>query len=322
MKLFYKLLILVILDFSILLYIENTINEINVNRDMKMLNESFGYTEENLVEEKEELEVSDVITLESIFPLNNMYKVDNGKGNLYTLSYMTSGNKIKSGSNIKFKDYASDQLYLILRESYPNVSLEKMGVETVEEAYQATQLAIWEMALRTGDSLYGTELSKIQSIKNDMGYKNINSKVFDAAESLVRMSERFDPEGESKDVNMRPFLLLKTKNATNNGDYIGPFYYDLSVGMITNAEIEFTDRDGNVLTDLEIVDSSGAKIKDLTNTNEFYIHYNGEKHEYVVYTVKVKYNRIYSSIYEDDYSDYITNVYKEEVIDISGKITR
>ena len=260
-----------------------------------------------------------------------MYKVKNGHGNLYTLSYRTIGNKLEVGSKIKFKEYASDQLYYILRKSYPNVTLKEMGVNTEQEAYQAIQLALWEIAERTGEAAHRSELSYIRSIRKDMGIKNINSKVFEKAESLVRTSENLThiEKDEKYEQNLVPTLIFNTESVKSDAEtyeeygVMGPYYYRVTVGNLKNVIIDTTDISGNILTNVEIIDANGIKIKNFIDTNEFYVKFPKnifDEIEEITITVKTDVIRIVPAIYEDDYSDYILNTYIKNHMELSAYI--
>jgi len=330
MKIFYKFLILIVIIISVLAYSVLSKYESEAHIDLTSLNTKFGYTQEELIATKDELVVSDVTELETIFPLNTMYKVDNGKGYLYTLSYKPEGNKLQVGSKIKYKNMLSDQLYLILRESYPNVSLEEMGLNTAEEAYQATQLAIWEVGMRTNEAREWTELSRIESIKNDMGLKNVNLKVFEKATSLVRMSEESVKSNEEikSQIEYKPTLIVRTldvvgKEYPEDGyTLVGPYSYRIDVGILKNVEIESKDESGNILGDVEIVDSNLNKIAELNKTNEFYVKYPVQKYDFIEFTVKADISRIVTSTYEDEYSDYLVNTHVNSRSELPLKIVK
>ena len=44
-----------------------------------------------------------------------------------------------------FRDYMSDQGMAILMNGYPNLTPAQMGLDNAEEAYMATQMALWEV---------------------------------------------------------------------------------------------------------------------------------------------------------------------------------
>ena len=92
-----------------------------------------------------------------------IYKVGNEYNDIYSMSF--SPNTLKVGDKLTYKYNASDQLYILLRYSYPYKALQT----TREEQFQALQLAIWNIAYRTGEAnaSEGYKLDKLIDLAND-----------------------------------------------------------------------------------------------------------------------------------------------------------
>lgn len=253
-----------------------------------------------------------------------MYKVENEKANLYFLSYRK--NKLEVGNMLKLKkekEYVSDQLYLLFRETYPNVSLKDMGVNSEEEAYLATQLAIWELAMRTGDVQEYSELSLIDSIKEDIGLKNINANVFRKAKNLVNFVENFSYY-DNTEIQLVPMLILENDKvkkepiSKQNDILLGPYSYKVQAGILTNVEIEITDQDGNDIGG-QVTDVNGTEIKDLIEQKEFYVKVPNICDK-VKGKIKVEVKRLTPRIYTDQNSDYVVNTYQDNTMEEEFKM--
>lgn len=318
MKYIYRLLIIVVLLIALIIYtISSKYEKLNSIKS-NTLNNKFTSTGEGLIEIKDEIEVSSKVSINSTNQLGYMYKVGEENANLFSLSYLD--NNLEVGSKLQLKDgnyHASEQLYLIFRETYPNVSLEKMGVSSVEEAYMVTQLAIWEISARTGESIYANELSMIESIKEDIGTKEIPAYIYEKAQKLVELVESFNNNENNikNDINLVPTLVVRTLDLAKNeikiddNAMIGPYKYRVESGIVDNIEINLKDENGNK-ADAQVVDSRGISIKNLNEVDEFYIKY-PQNHSFkeIHIFVKSKVKRVSPCIYMNGDNDYIVNNY-------------
>lgn len=269
-----------------------------------------------MTELKDNLEILEVVSTDVKEPLDRMYKVGEEKANLFSLSFDTD--ELKVGDVLTQRKSASDALYLIFRESYPNVSLEEMGLDTPEEAYMAMQLAIWEISARTGEANQYTELSKVDSVKETVGLKNVNPKIFKRAKDMVTFVEDYNHLA-SEEIRLVPTLIIHNDEisertiSVDDDMLMGPYYFELEAGIFTNAQIILMDQN-NQLIDGTITNINGKEIKNLSPNQEFYIRVSNER-EYVKFIVKVDYKRLSPTIYEKDNKDYIANTYTNETLE-------
>ena len=238
-----------------------------------------------------------------------MYMAEDKKVDLFSLSYGNQGLKIGDILKKIANPFASDQLYLIFRKSYPIVSLEEMGVENEQEAYIVKQLAIWEIAYRTGKAKYGSELSYIDSVRNDINLKN--ETIFKKAKDFVAYVENFN-NNKNEDIELVPTLIInnsEVKSIYKDGGYIlGPYSYQVESAGIMNSNITVTDMNGNNVN-AKIISGSGIEKTSFNPGEEIYI----KTYEDMV-DLKIKFEvsakRMSPAIYEtDDGDDYIVNTY-------------
>ena len=308
MRNIYRYLIIIIVLITILILLTTYIYEIN---DKIMLLKETNYIkvkDVSIIENIDEIKVSGINETDLKYPLDKMYKVEDKKVDLFSLSY--GNQELKDGDILKkiAKPFASDQLYLIFRKSYPIVSLEEMGVENEQEAYMVKQLAIWEIAYRTGKAKYGSELSFINSVRNDINLKN--ETIFKKAKDFVSYIENFDNENE--DIELVPTLIINNSNVKSiykDGGYIiGPYSYQVESAGIMNSNIAVTDINGNNVN-AKIISGSGIEKTSFDPGEEIYI----KTYENMV-NLKIKFEvsakRIAPTIYEaDNGDDYIVNTY-------------
>ena len=321
----YKYLIILVILISILVYIVSARYDIESKTHFITDNNILQSNVDHIVERKEEYQISKIIDLNNIYPFDKMYKVQNA--NVYSLSYHYDGpgEKLKVGSNLKLSDYASDAITIILRESYPNITLEEMGVETPEEAYLAVQLAIWDVGYRTGTANFSSEFSKLESIKEAYKKNNISDKVFNKASELIDLAESYVAKSDNSDWTLSSTFFVKTHSVvfgdSTDGEYymVGPYNYGVESGILTSLNVVLQDENGQPF-DGKIVDNYGIEIKDFLKTNE--IHVKFKKRKAIINVIfKVEAITLTPSVYIDEYGrDYIVDAGRKGNIDSKTEI--
>lgn len=305
----------------------NTSNTISTENDINILKTSG----ENITVNNDELEILNIVNISSqnaFDNLNKIYKV-NDKANLYSVSKIKNdlgiGSKLKKAN----RDSASDQVYLILRMSYPIISLEEMGLETEEEAYQATQIALWEICSRTGESKETELITRIDLIKEKLENNNIsiNNKVFNKAKELVKYVENFDFNNPKDGLELVPTLmvnnslvdLIKQPDEEENKYLVGPYKFYIKNGYFIDSDIIVNDENGNKIN-AKYVDRNGNTLNNIGENTEFYLSFK-EFPENVKYKLNfnAKVKRIVTEFYENNNKEYIANTYT--VVEIPLELT-
>ena len=308
MKNIYRYLIIIIVLITILILLTTYIHEIN---DRIMLLKETNYIEVKdtaIIENLDEIKLSGINKTNLKYPLDKMFMVEDKKVDLFSLAY---GNQVlKIGDTLKkiATPFASDQLYLIFRKSYPIVSLEEMGVQNEQEAYIVKQLAIWEIAYRTRQ-VKGSELSYIDSVRNDINLKN--ETIFKKAKDFVAYVENFN-NNKNEDIELAPTLIIdnsQVRSIYKDGGYIiGPYSYQVESAGIINSNVTVTDTNGNNVN-AKIISGSGIEKTSFNPGEEIYI----KTYEDMV-DLKIKFEvsakRMSPTIYETDNGEhYIVNTY-------------
>ncbi len=308
MKNIYRYLITIILLIVVLLSVVTYRYEIADRMTLLRENNYLVPAKDTFIDDKEEIFVSEVNQTQIASPLNIMYKAENTNVDIFSLSYGNS--ELKVGDKLKRCEapYASDQLNMIFKKTYPSISLEEMGVKTVEEAYMIKQLALWELAFRTGESKYGTELSYVDSVRNDLKLKD--ETIFRKAEELIRYIEEFDYT-DNEEIDLVSTLTVKTLDVKNvfyeNGGYIaGPYKYTVTAGELVNCEVTALDNNGNDIG-AQILESNGKIKTEFAANDEFYVKCPNNKDDLIV-TVKTDVKRLNGVFFEaENGDDYVIN---------------
>lgn len=299
------ILILIVVLVSIVTYRYEIIDRMSLLRENNYLTIEEG----TLIDDKDEIKVTQRIEFKRKEPFNVRYKAEDEEEDLFSLSY--GNDKLNAGDILKKADvpYVYDQLNLIFKKTYPMISLDEMGVESEEDAYWVKQLAIWEVAWRTGESKYGSELSYIDSIRNDVKLKD--ETIFRKAQELVRYVENFNYE-EKQEVDGVPTLNLYTEDAADpfydNGGYIvGPYRYTVTAANLEYCEVTALDENGNDVG-AQILESNGKIKYKFSAEDEFYVKCPDAETDLVI-TVKADVKRIHAVIFESESGDdYLINV--------------
>lgn len=306
MKNVYKLLIIIVIQITIFSYIYISKKDLETyNSSLKNIS-TVSSTGEHLTEVKDNLEVSEIVNLDSNVPLDKMYKVGEEKSNLYRLYYNTNidlqvGEKLRKVADSN--SGALDILEIILRKSYPNISLQEMGVNTAEEAYQAIQLAIWNIEGKTNRRFIGGELTTVDSVREEMGASN--TKLFRTASNLVKEMEVYQKDEELLKKENLVDLKLSTENTNEyilvrDNEYIyGPYQYEVITGILEKAEITVYDENENIIEGAKIVDSNGLEIEDINSVREFYISF-PINYKYAKVSLKSNLKAITPTIYANE----------------------
>lgn len=249
-------------------------------------------------------------------PLNTIFDIGEDIGYLITYPDI----KPVEGEKIVLDRYASDQLLVPLLTGYPKVNYKELGLQSEEEAYQATQLAIWEISDRTGESTHSSEKTRISGLREQwQNDKGINPKIFDVADDMVK-------KAETDAYTKVPTLTVFTKNIEFNKDedyyyFVGPYYYTIEDMSYFEVNIEIKDENGNKIKNAEVVDKYGNTITKLIDINEFYIKVpKGE--DRVSISVGVKGDRLVGIISEGKDNEYVflSTVRNEMIQDVTLNI--
>lgn len=210
---------------------------------------------------------------------------------------------IPEGEMVGTKYYKNGNMTSLLINGYPNVTYQEMGLESEEEAYIATQLAVYELVSQKQYSTANGEFSldKIQPSKEK--YKDMVERVVAKAKEIYKIANE-NPYSQEIDSN----YYYSDAEFKVNGDegIIGPF-------SITSTTDENTKKilgeKYNLNTKVEVksfvddskvnsIDKEGNVKEYFDNGEEFYIKVDGATKTFLLYKTISEIPYLSSYIYE------------------------
>jgi len=204
-----------------------------------------------------------------------------------------------------FRSYLSDQGMAVLMNGYPNLTPAQMGVDTVEEAYMATQMALWEVVNRTGESTKARRIFRVENVTPKAGMEDFYNKSKTAAANLVARAK-------SNPYTSVPTMTIDNANvhlADMNGDaLIGPYTVTIS-GTDASTIKSIRASLVNAPSSAKIVDGNGNEKSSLSNGDTVYIRMS-RKEASTSFNIKFEsdVDRKVGAIYEkagQDVQDYV-----------------
>ena len=202
-----------------------------------------------------------------------------GGATAYCIDY-TCG--LPSGT-MTFRDYLSDQGMAILIHGYPNCTAASLGCANNEEAYMATQMALWEVLNRTGESHKSGLIFRVENITPKSGMEGFYSRSVSAAKKLVAMAEA-DPYTDV------PTLVVNTQSAVLNhiGEdaLMGPYIVRVDGASKSTIKSITAELEGAPAS-AKITDANGNPKTSVGNNDSVYIRMSS-KEESAKFTLRFK----------------------------------
>lgn len=185
----------------------------------------------------------------------------------YSIDY---GAKEPNGELMTFRKYLSDAGMAVLLNGYPNRNPEEMQCANSDEAYIATQMAVWEVMNRTGESLKATKIFRVENIEPIEGKEESCNRIITAASKLIEKAEN-EPYTDVPVMHINNSNINIVKNIGEDA-LIGP--YTVSMEGVEESKVNYiratlesapasamvTDENGNEKTLLADGDSVYVKI--------------------------------------------------------------
>ena len=181
-----------------------------------------------------------------------------------------------------FRSYLSDQGMAILMNGYPNNSPAALGCDNEDEAYMATQMALWDVMNRTGESQKSGLIFRVENVTPKAGKQDFYNKSVAAAKRLVAMAE-------ANPYTTVPTMVIDNSQAglsyLGNDALIGPYTVTIEgtqsaivksiTASLTNApaSAKVTDVNGNEKTSLSSGDSVYVRMSSSEDSKTFKIKF-------------------------------------------------
>ena len=204
---------------------------------------------------------------------------------------------------MKLRKIASDQAIAILLNGYPNSSPESLGCQNADEAFMATQMALWEELNETDESKKTSYPFRVDNIQPVAGKEGLFQRATAGARKLLAIAD-------ANPYNYSPEFAVDSSAQTvkDIGDavLVGPYKYSLtgvgdiaklkSISATVPSPFKVTDANGNDKTTFNTTDEVYVKVSKDTPTTSFNLH------------LSVEIDRLYAYIYtssDSNAQDYI-----------------
>lgn len=287
---------------------------------------------------------SEELTKYMIDNLNEIYlKIAMTKiGNEVAYSLTYRYDLIPSGQVVTNSHFNAGSITSILLNGYPNKSYEDMELDSDEEAYLATQLAVYEfISYMQYEDISNGEFSIDSITESDKQYEDMVVRIKLKAKELLNYALE-NPFRENLSAK-----LDKDKSEikiNNNIAISGPYYVETDTDEITkswmgdkfNPTVKVDVKSFIENTSAEVVDKDGNKLENVRNGDNFYIKINGTDKIFSQFKLYAKTNVACAKIYESNdnkkkyvvlepqdktYSDIISIIYNldSSSVDINFK---
>ena len=198
----------------------------------------------------------------------------------YSIDY---GAPESTSNALEFRKYLSDAGMAVLINGYPNCTPEEMECVSQDEAYMATQMAIWEVMNRTGESKKATKIFRVENVEPIAGKEDACNRIVNAAEKLVDKAEN-DPYTDVPTLTINNSDVSIAKYIEDNA-LIGP--YIVSVTGVEESKVNYiratlnnapesamiTDENGNEKTFLSSGDAVYVKLNTAEEDKSFNVKF-------------------------------------------------
>ena len=216
----------------------------------------------------------------------------------YSIDY---GAKEPNGELMTFRKYLSDAGMAVLLNGYPNRNPEEMQCANSDEAYIATQMAVWEVMNRTGESLKATKIFRVENIEPIEGKEESCNRIITAASKLIEKAEN-EPYTDVPVMHINNSNINIVKNIGEDA-LIGP--YTVSMEGVEESKVNYIRATlESAPASAMVTDENGNEKTLLADGDSVYVKINGSEADS---TFDIKFeasvDRVIGLIYENSDSD-------------------
>ena len=222
----------------------------------------------------------------------------------YSLTYRYD--LIPSGQVVTNSHFNAGSMASILLNGYPNKSYEDMGLNSDEEAYLATQLAVYEFVSNMQyEDISNGEFSIDNITASDKQYEDMVARIKLKAKELLNyaLENPFEEDLSAKLDKDKSEIIIN-----NNVAISGPYYVETDTDEITkswmgdkfNPTVKVDVKSFIENTSAEVVDKDGNKLENVKNGDNFYIKINGTDKIFSQFKLCAKTNVVCAKIYESN----------------------
>lgn len=278
-----------------------------MNNNSNTIAQSSGKQEEQVKElEGEKAKItSGELTKYMIDKLNDVYvKIAQTKLDEEVAYSITYNYDIIPEGNMTYTYYFTNEyVTTVLINGYPHVSYQDMGLQSEEEAYLATQLAVYEIISRNDiDGVSNGTFSLDKIVASEDQYKDMVDRI------LIKAKQMADNAIENTYSNQTQTSLNKDDiDFKTEGDetIVGPFYTYIEMdeyikrylgsSFVNTTEIETKSFIEESIP--HIIDKDGNEIDSIKTGEPFYIKFIGSEQYFTQLRVQINSKSIYTRIY-------------------------
>lgn len=220
----------------------------------------------------------------------------------YSLTY--NYDRIPNGQVATEDYFTAGSMASILLNGYPNKSYEDMGLNNEEEAYLATQLAVYEfVAQMQYEDIANGEFSIDSITASEYKYVDMVERIKEKAKELLNYALENPFE---EDLSARLDTSESKIKIDDNVAISGPYYVETDTDEITkklmgdafNPRIEVNVKSYIDNTSAIVTDEDGNELENVKNGENFYIKINGKDKVFSQFKVQAKTYALRARIYK------------------------
>lgn len=200
--------------------------------------------------------------------------------------------------------FVKGNMTAVLLKGYPYLTYQEMGLKNEDEAYIATQLAVYELVAREQySSIANGEFSLDTIVSADSQYDDMVERVLKKAKEIVEEASN-NPYEEGTGVLLEN--VPKDFKKQDGSIVIGPFKYESTIDEYTmkylNGEyvlnIHFDVKSFIEESQVKIVDEEGKEVKSVKSGESVYIKFNDNDEIFSILRAEAQTEYLYSRIYK------------------------
>ena len=234
----------------------------------------------------------------------------------YSLTY---GNDDKvTGELITSKYFSKGETVSLLLHGYPNVSFKDLGLENEEEAYIATQLAMYQLAQFKEYSMRGEDAFSLEDlVPADNKDKEKCERIINKANEIYNASiESPYVIGADEETTGYDTQLQKTEDSIVAGPFVSTIKADQeTIDYLKDKYNPTVDISATSLlndTSVHILDKDGNEINKVQSGEEYYVKVDTSSEAFAFFKIYAHDNYLKARIYATDSSkkQYVTLSYE------------
>ena len=185
-------------------------------------------------------------------------------------AYCLDYGRAEPHGTLSFVRYLNNKTTSAMLYGYPYVSAASLGVANNNEAYAATQLAVWDMASTYGDNLTQHMPFKYSNLRVGNSDQATFDRIYNAAQSIRN-------KAVNSPISINPVMGIDSSSAKvvgQNGTIVaGPYYVEVSDCQISSITTSLSNAPASAYT----CDAAGNRKTSFSNKEAIYVRLSGNE---------------------------------------------